>query len=277
MSIPVFHDDQHGTAIISGAALLNGVALAGKQLADMRIVVSGAGASAIACAEFYVSLGVPAAAHHAGGLGGRGLRGPRPGHEHLQGALRAPGRRRPHARRRRPRRRRVPGAVQGGAVHARDAEDDGRKAAGLRAGEPRPRDQLPRRAAGAPRRHHRDRALGLPQPGQQRARLPVRVPRRARRARPGHQRGDEDRRRARPGRAGARAGARQRRRGLRREVVPLRPRVPHPQALRHARAVVVRARRRRGGDGLGRGAPPRRSRRVPGAAAAAASAAPSRR
>jgi len=59
MSIPVFHDDQHGTAIISGAALLNGAALAGKRLADMRIVVSGAGASAIACAEFYVSLGVP--------------------------------------------------------------------------------------------------------------------------------------------------------------------------------------------------------------------------
>jgi len=59
MSIPVFHDDQHGTAIISGAALLNGAELARKRLADMRIVVSGAGASAIACAEFYVSLGVP--------------------------------------------------------------------------------------------------------------------------------------------------------------------------------------------------------------------------
>src|SRR4051812_8891230 len=59
MSIPVFHDDQHGTAIISGAALLNGAGLAGKKLADLKIVVSGAGASAIACAEFYVSLGVP--------------------------------------------------------------------------------------------------------------------------------------------------------------------------------------------------------------------------
>jgi malate dehydrogenase (oxaloacetate-decarboxylating)(NADP+) len=58
MSIPVFHDDQHGTAIISGAALLNGVELTGKKLADLKIVVSGAGASAIACADFYVSLGV---------------------------------------------------------------------------------------------------------------------------------------------------------------------------------------------------------------------------
>jgi len=58
MNIPVFHDDQHGTAIISGAALLNGAELQGKKLGDLKIVVSGAGASAIACANFYVSLGV---------------------------------------------------------------------------------------------------------------------------------------------------------------------------------------------------------------------------
>src|SRR5678815_1026620 len=59
MQIPVFHDDQHGTAIISGAALLNGAELFGKKLSGLKIVVSGAGASAIACATFYVSLGVP--------------------------------------------------------------------------------------------------------------------------------------------------------------------------------------------------------------------------
>jgi malate dehydrogenase (oxaloacetate-decarboxylating)(NADP+) len=58
MSIPVFHDDQHGTAIISGAALVNGAELTGKKLGDLKIVVSGAGASAIACANFYVELGV---------------------------------------------------------------------------------------------------------------------------------------------------------------------------------------------------------------------------
>jgi len=58
MQIPVFHDDQHGTAIISGAALMNGAELAGKKLSDMKVVVSGAGASAIACANFYVELGV---------------------------------------------------------------------------------------------------------------------------------------------------------------------------------------------------------------------------
>jgi malate dehydrogenase (oxaloacetate-decarboxylating)(NADP+) len=57
MSIPVFHDDQHGTAIISGAALLNAVDVIEKDLADLDIVFSGAGASAIATARFYVSLG----------------------------------------------------------------------------------------------------------------------------------------------------------------------------------------------------------------------------
>ncbi|HSY41853.1 MAG TPA: phosphate acyltransferase, partial [Polyangia bacterium] len=58
MAIPVFHDDQHGTAIISGAALLNGAEITGRKLSDLKIVISGAGASAIACANFYVSLGV---------------------------------------------------------------------------------------------------------------------------------------------------------------------------------------------------------------------------
>ncbi|HEX9291725.1 MAG TPA: NADP-dependent malic enzyme [Anaeromyxobacteraceae bacterium] len=58
MQIPVFHDDQHGTAIISGAALLNALELAGKKIDKVRVVVSGAGASAIACTKFYLTLGV---------------------------------------------------------------------------------------------------------------------------------------------------------------------------------------------------------------------------
>jgi malate dehydrogenase (oxaloacetate-decarboxylating)(NADP+) len=58
LDIPVFHDDQHGTAIISGAALLNAVKITGKKLENMRVVVSGAGASAIACSNFYVKLGI---------------------------------------------------------------------------------------------------------------------------------------------------------------------------------------------------------------------------
>ncbi|MDZ7688783.1 MAG: NADP-dependent malic enzyme [Halobacteriales archaeon] len=58
MDVPVFHDDQHGTAIISGAALLNACEIAEKELSEIEVVFSGAGASAVACAEFYVSLGV---------------------------------------------------------------------------------------------------------------------------------------------------------------------------------------------------------------------------
>lgn len=58
MNIPVFHDDQHGTAIISCAALINAAEIAGKKLSELKIVVSGAGASAIACCNMYISAGV---------------------------------------------------------------------------------------------------------------------------------------------------------------------------------------------------------------------------
>jgi len=55
--IPIFHDDQHGTAIISGAALINALALVGKPIQEIEIVINGAGAAGIASAEFYVALG----------------------------------------------------------------------------------------------------------------------------------------------------------------------------------------------------------------------------
>src|SRR5271167_523038 len=58
LKIPVFHDDQHGTAIISGAAIVNALELVGKRMDEIKVVVNGAGASGIACAEHYVSLGV---------------------------------------------------------------------------------------------------------------------------------------------------------------------------------------------------------------------------
>jgi malate dehydrogenase (oxaloacetate-decarboxylating)(NADP+) len=58
MSIPVFHDDQHGTAIISGAALLNALEIVGKDIEKIKMVINGAGAAGIACAEHYVRLGM---------------------------------------------------------------------------------------------------------------------------------------------------------------------------------------------------------------------------
>jgi malate dehydrogenase (oxaloacetate-decarboxylating)(NADP+) len=58
MKIPVMHDDQHGTAIISGAALLNALEVVDKNISEIKLVVNGAGASAVACTRFYISLGV---------------------------------------------------------------------------------------------------------------------------------------------------------------------------------------------------------------------------
>jgi len=58
MKIPVFHDDQHGTAIISGAALLNALEIVGKRIDQVKVVFNGAGAAGIACAKFYLTLGV---------------------------------------------------------------------------------------------------------------------------------------------------------------------------------------------------------------------------
>jgi malate dehydrogenase (oxaloacetate-decarboxylating)(NADP+) len=60
MSIPVFHDDQHGTAIISAAAMLNGLELAGKDITQIKVAVSGAGAAALACLDVFLGLGVKA-------------------------------------------------------------------------------------------------------------------------------------------------------------------------------------------------------------------------
>ena len=57
LTIPIMHDDQHGTAIISGAGLMNALELAGKKIGDVKIVINGAGASAISCAKIYISLG----------------------------------------------------------------------------------------------------------------------------------------------------------------------------------------------------------------------------
>lgn len=58
LKIPIMHDDQHGTAIISGAGLLNALRVVGKNIEDIKLVVNGAGASAIACSKLFVSLGV---------------------------------------------------------------------------------------------------------------------------------------------------------------------------------------------------------------------------
>src|SRR4029078_6774570 len=58
MKIPVFHDDQHGTAIIVGAAVVNGLSLVGKDIGKVKVVCSGAGAAALACLDLLLKLGI---------------------------------------------------------------------------------------------------------------------------------------------------------------------------------------------------------------------------
>jgi malic enzyme len=59
MKIPVFHDDQHGTAVVVGAAIINGLKVAGKDPKKVKLVTSGAGAAALACLGLLVKLGIP--------------------------------------------------------------------------------------------------------------------------------------------------------------------------------------------------------------------------
>ena len=198
MKIPVFHDDQHGTAIISGAALLNALEIVGKQIDDVRVVFSGAGAAAIATAEHYERLGVKRENIIMCDRG-RDLRGRRTDMD-------------PYKARFAPTRRArtladalvgadvfvglsVAGAVTGEMIAPMARSDH------LRAGEPDPGDPARRGPSRAAGRDHRHRPQRLPEPGQQRPRLPVHLPRRARRARDRGQRGDEDGRDARARRA----------------------------------------------------------------------------
>ena len=219
----------------------------------MKVVVSGAGASAIACANFYVSLGVrrenitmvDSIGRHPRGRGEAGM------NQYKARFARKDDGARTRA-----------DAMRGADVFL------GLSMAGLCTGEmlktmatrpiifalanPDPEISYPDAKAARPDAivatgrsdfpNQVNNVLGFPYIF--RGALDVRATR--------HQRGDEDRRGARARRAGARAGARQRRRGVRRARLPLRPRLHHPQAVRHARAVVVRARGGRGGDGVGR-------------------------
>ena len=88
MKIPVFHDDQHGTAIISGAALVNAVELTGKRIDQIKVVVNGAGRLRHRLRRALCLHGREAREHHAGRHQGRHLQGPQRRNESLQGALR---------------------------------------------------------------------------------------------------------------------------------------------------------------------------------------------
>ena len=236
LDIPVFHDDQHGTAIVVLAGLLNAAKVLGRQVPDLRVVVSGAGAAGVAVTRLLQRAGVRDVVV----CDSRGIISPArqdlTGHKSRLAASTNP---RARARARSAcalegadvfvGRLRRPGAGGGDRL-------DGPEQHGLRAGEPD--------ARGAPRRRPPARrggghgSLGLPEPDQQRARLPRHLPRGAGRRRDPDHRGDE-----------ARGGPRHRR--------------PRRRADRRLhRAVGVPGGRRRGRGG--RGAGPRAERRPPG-------------
>ena len=96
MDIPVFHDDQHGTAIVAAAGLINACYLTGRDLRRRRLVINGAGAAAIACVELLKAMGMPRQVDRALRHQGRGVSGPHRGHEPVE--ERACGRRRRRAR-----------------------------------------------------------------------------------------------------------------------------------------------------------------------------------
>ena len=207
MKIPVFHDDQHGTAIVAAAALVNGLALVGKTIADVKLGARGAGAAAIAC----IDLAGEARPRSEEGADrrplGRRLRRPAGDDRREQGALRTT-HPRPHARRRHRRRRYLSRPVGGGRPHPGHGQDHGPRSADLRHGEPRPGNPPRRRDRRAPGRDHRHRAIRLPEPDQQRPVLPVHFPRRARLRSDNDQRRDESRRRQRHRRTGPRGSSR---------------------------------------------------------------------
>ena len=94
MKIPVFHDDQHGTAIVAGAAILNGLKVVGKDIATVKLVCSGAGAAAIACLDLMVGVGLKRENVVVCDSKGVIFAGPRDADGGEQGALRLPTRRR---------------------------------------------------------------------------------------------------------------------------------------------------------------------------------------
>ena len=181
MDIPVFHDDQHGTAIVAAAGLINACHLTGRDLRDARLVVNGAGAAAIACVELMKAMGMRAENVILCDTKGVVYQGRARGMNQWKFAH-AAATRRAHARGGAGRRGHLLRPVRQGRADARTWSRDGGPADHLRDGQPRSRDHAGRGARGASERDHRHRPQRLSEPGQQRARLPVHLPRRARRA-----------------------------------------------------------------------------------------------
>ena len=246
MDIPVFHDDQHGTAIIAVAGLINALHLTGRELSDVKFVCNGAGAAGIACLELIKALGLPHENAILCDTRGVVYQRPRERHEPVEDG---PCRSDPSART-------LADALEGadvffglsaaGVGHQGHGGVDGRQADHLRDGQSRSRDHPGGGRRGEERCDHRHRPVGLSEPDQQCAGLPLYLPRRARRAGPHHQRRDEDRRRQCAGRARPRGRAGQGRaayqgRSLRYGAEYLIPAPFDPRLISRVPAAVAKA------------------------------------
>ena len=134
LDIPVFHDDQHGTAIISGAALLNALEITGKRMEDIKVVINGAGASAIATGKFFKSLGVGRENILMLRFARRAASSARRQYEYLQDRIHR-AHPRAHAARGSPRRGRANRLVHRRRGHAGDDHGHGAGSAAFRAGQ----------------------------------------------------------------------------------------------------------------------------------------------
>ena len=165
MNIPVFHDDQHGTAIITAAGLINACHLTGREFKDIKVVVNGAGAAAIACTELIKAMGVrQRPCHH---VRPQGRRSTRAATESTSSS-----------RRMRSRPTRAPGTKRwsaptcssacqrAGALKPEMVEEMAPQPIIFAMANPDPGDHAARSQGGAARRDHRDRPVGLSQPGQ---------------------------------------------------------------------------------------------------------------
>ena len=250
LDIPVFHDDQHGTAVVVLAALLNALKLTGRRIEDLDVLIVGLGAAGIAVAKILLAAGV----RHIIGCDSKGALSTDRA-DYQDGSM--PAVKRWFAESTNEERRQggpadvIDGAhlfigLSGARVMPPEAlPADGRRRDGVRDGQPQSRGHA--RGGPAVRAHHRHRPLRLPEPDQQRALLPRHLPRRARRPRPRDHGGDEDGGRARHRRRGA---------GERPARGP-----HHPLPLQPRRAQGGRRRRRRAGHARGRGRRrPRRDR-----------------
>ncbi len=210
MNIPVFHDDQHGTAIIVGAAVLNGLEFAGKKIENAKIVTSGAGAAAIACLNFLLELGAKRENITITDIEGVVYKGRTSLMDQWKGAFAQETSARTLADI-------IGGAdiflglVRGRRAEARYGRAHGRAAAHHGARQSEPGDRARRCLRGEARRDDLHRPLGLSESGQQRSLLSLHLPRRARCRGEHDQRADEARRGARDRAARARGTVRRRR------------------------------------------------------------------